>query len=324
MPEKNPLRIGLLLYPNCMPAGLLSFADLLHGANRRTGARLFEPVFVGSAEGQVECAHGQALRASAALRDSAVDAVLIPGFWSESAGQIANTLAQNAELVQTLARLPRGVMVWSYCTGVCLAAAAGRLNGQAATATWWLADLLRAQYPKVAWQTESTCIFNAKNATASGVNGHLPIAQAFIEQRLSRDAYSDLAKLLVLPRPERTHQAFRMLNLIEQPDRVMRALHARAEQMPAAEASVERLAAELNLTGRTLARKVAAASGLAVGAYVRRVKLNQVSERLIHTSVPASTISAELGFSSDSGMRRMFKELTGMTPAQYRQAFSRA
>ncbi|WP_306108906.1 helix-turn-helix domain-containing protein [Pseudomonas sp. ANT_J12] len=32
-------------------------------------------------------------------------------------------------------------------------------------------------------------------------------------------------------------------------------------------------------------------------------------------------MSLELGFSSDSNMRRMFKELTGLTPAEYRQKF---
>jgi transcriptional regulator GlxA family with amidase domain len=69
--------------------------------------------------------------------------------------------------------------------------------------------------------------------------------------------------------------------------------------------------------------KVVAATGLSVAAYVRRIKLNQASERLILTSASASTISAELGFSSDSSMRRMFKELTALTPLEYRQAFGR-
>jgi len=41
------------------------------------------------------------------------------------------------------------------------------------------------------------------------------------------------------------------------------------------------------------------------------------------TSVPVSTISADLGFSSDSNMRRMFKVLTSMTPAEYRRTYAR-
>lgn len=70
-------------------------------------------------------------------------------------------------------------------------------------------------------------------------------------------------------------------------------------------------------------RKVSSETGFTVAAYDRRIKLNQASERLILTSSPLSTISAELGFSSDSNMRRMFKELTALTSAEYRQKFGR-
>jgi len=41
------------------------------------------------------------------------------------------------------------------------------------------------------------------------------------------------------------------------------------------------------------------------------------------TSMPVSTISADLGFSSDSNMRRMFKVLTSMTPVEFRRRYSR-
>lgn len=203
-------------------------------------------------------------------------------------------------------------------------AATGRLNGQKATVTWWLADMMRQRHPKTIWQTERTSVCNLHTATASGVNGYLPIAQALIEERLSAEAYRDLTKLMVLPRPERTHHAFQSMNLIEQPDQLLRKLYAITEQIPAAEVTVRRLAAELNTTERTLARKVNAATGLPVASYLRRIKLNQASERLIHTSASANTISTELGFSSDSSMRRMFKDLTALTPTEYRQAFGRS
>lgn len=323
MPSTQTLRVGLLLYPGCMPVGLLAFTDLLHAANRRAGQRLFETRYVALAEGPVDCAHELRLPATATLARGEVDAVLVPGFWSESGEQVAAALDENAGLIAALGRLDKRVMVWSYCTGVCVAAAARRLDGHGATVTWWLADAVRARFPRVEWQVERTGVFNERNATASGVNGYLPIAQSLIEQRLSHEAYRDLTRLMVLPRPERTHQAFQAVSLLAQPNRLMARLHDAAERLPAGEATVARLARELDTTERTLARKVLAASGTPAAAWVRRIKLNQVSERLIHTSAPASTISAELGFSSDAGMRRMFKELTGMTTVQYRQAFGR-
>jgi len=323
MRDPAPFRIGLLLYPECMPAGLFAFADLIHAANRFAGAPLFEPVFVAAQAGPVACAHGQSLEATAAVQSAGLDAILAPGFWAESFQQISDVLVRNVNLIAALAGLKKNVTMWSYCTGVCLIAAASRLNGEKATVTWWLADTMRARHPKVVWQTERTSVFNARSATASGVNGYLPIAQAFIEERLSAESYRDLTKLMVLPRPERTHTVFQAMNLIEQPDRLLRKLYAITEQIPAAEVTVRRLAQELNTTERTLARKVSAATGLPVASYLRRIKLNQASERLIHTSASASAISAELGFSSDASLHRMFKSLTALTLAEYRQAFGR-
>ncbi len=324
MPRPPTLRIGLLLYPGCMPAGLFAFADIVHAANRRAGMRLFETIFVAVQVGVVECAHGQSLNAVGTIQGSHLGAILISGFWAESAQQVSNTLSSNADLIAVLAGLQKSVMLWSYCTGVGLLTSAGRLNGQKATVTWWMADTLRKSHPKVIWQSEQTSIFNPRTATASGVNGYLPIAQALIEKYLSAEAYRDLTKLMVLPRPGHTHPAFQTMNLIEQPDRLLRKLYALTEQIPATEVTVYRLAKALNTSERTLARKVLAATGLSVANYLRRIKLNQVSERLILTSAHASTISAELGFSSDSNMRRMFKELTALTTVEYRQAYGRS
>lgn len=318
------LRIGLLLYPGCMPAGLFAFADLLHGANRRARQPLFETHFVASGPSTVECAQGVSLRTSDLVEPTDLDALLVPGFWAESPEHVEKIVGENESLVAMLARLPKTTLVWTYCTGVCLLAASGKLDRQPATVTWWLAETMRRRYRGVSWASEQTCVMNKRTGTASGLTGYLPIAQALIEGRISAEAFRDLSKLMVLPRPERAHQAFQSLHLIEQSDGMLRSLHALVQRLPANDISVKRIAAQLRMADRTLARKVLALTGCGVGEYARKIKLDQVSERLIMTSAPASTISAELGFSTDSGMRRMFKALTALTPSQYRQIFGRS
>ncbi|MEO4013179.1 MULTISPECIES: GlxA family transcriptional regulator [Pseudomonas] len=315
------LRVGLLLYPQCMPAGLLSFADLLHATNRRTGREIFETCYVALQAGPVECANDVTLQAKYTLANSELDAILVPGFWAESAEQVEKTLANHANLVASLSSHSRRCQLWSYCTGVCLLAASGQLRDQPATVTWWLAEAMVQRYKKVHWRSEQNCVFNERTSTASGVNGYLPIAQTLIERNVSPEVFRDLIKLMVLPRPALSHTAFQAMSLIEQSGKLLRKLHALIEQMPAEQITVKVLAGKLGMSERTLARKVREETGLAVGSYARRVKLNQVSERIALTSVPVSTISVELGFSSDSNMRRMFKELTGLTPVEYRQKF---
>ncbi|MFJ7797157.1 GlxA family transcriptional regulator [Pseudomonas sp. NPDC096950] len=320
MPET--LRVGLLLFSNCMPAGLFAFADLLHAANQRTGRKLFEVHYVGLKAGPVECAHGVSLHAIS-LDSGELDALLIPGFWAESAIQVEETLATHPALVKALSTLGRRVQLWSYCTGVCLLAASGRLTRQAATVTWWLADAMQRRFTAVHWQSEQSCILNVRTATASGVSGYLPIAQKLIERRVSGDVFRDLTQLMVLPRPAIPHAAFQSASLMEQPGSLLRKLHTLIEQTAAEQLTVQALATRLGMSDRTLARKVRSETGQSVATYVRRIKLYQVSERLTLTSLPVTTISLELGFSSDANLRRMFKGLTGHTPAQYRQRYGR-
>ncbi|MBU6956676.1 helix-turn-helix domain-containing protein [Pseudomonas sp. CVAP len=317
-----PLRIGLLLFPRCMPAGLLAFADLLHAANRRASRVFFETRFVALQAGTVECAQGLSLQVDSALAEAECDALLIPGFWAESARQVDETLAANGSLVALLSTRSKK-QLWSYCSGVCLLAASGKLDGQPATVTWWLADVMAQRHKAVKWRSERHSIINERTATASGVNGYLPIAQALIERYVSAEVFRDLTRLMVLARPARAHSAFAAMSLIEQSSKLLRQLHALVEQLPAEQITVQRLAEQLGMSERTLSRKVSSETGVAVATYARCIKLNQVSERLILTSAPVNTISAELGFSSDSNLRRMFKELTALTPLEYRQQFGR-
>ncbi|MGE8362742.1 GlxA family transcriptional regulator [Pseudomonas sp.] len=317
------LRVGLLLYPGCMPAGLFAFADLLHAANRRTGKALFTVGHVALQPGPVLCAHGMHLNASAGLDDRELDALLVPGFWAESAPLVEAALANHAALIKALAGLPKRIQLWSYCTGVAVLAASGRLNGQPATVTWWLAEAMRQRHAKVRWQSERSCVFNERTATASGVNGYLPIAQALIERGVSAEVFHDLTRLMVLPRPAVAHPAFQGASLMEQSSPLLRQAHGVIEYLPAEHLTVQVLADRLGLSERTLARRIKAETGEAVAAYARRIKLNQASERLTLTALPVTAISEQLGFSSDANLRRMFKALTGLTPAAYRQAFGR-
>ncbi|MEO4047717.1 helix-turn-helix domain-containing protein [Pseudomonas sp. CAU 1711] len=313
--------IGLLLYPGCMPAGLFAFADLLSAANQQSGKRHFELRWIGQDLQAVECAHGLRLQPQAALAEARCDAVLVPGLWADNEARVAQALERSRALLHGLSRLSRRTRLWSYCTGVCLLAASGRLDGEEATATWWLADSLRARFPGVDWQFQRTQLFGTRVATASGVSGYLPIARALIEERLGAEAYRELSRMMVLPRPEPAAPVFRALDMTEQSDPLLRRLRLLVERHPARLLAAEQLAQELALSGRTLARKVKALTGHALAEHVRLIKLNQAGERLILTSESVALISEALGFADESSFRRTFKRVTGMTPLAYRQSF---
>lgn len=317
------MRIGLFAYTGCMPAGLFAFADMLNAANRRGGRQLFDARFVALQAGTITCAHGATLDVARAFDPRQLDAVLIPGFWAESTQQVVDAIAMQQTLVGVLSQSPKSLRTWAYCTGVALLAASGRLDGQPATITWWLAESMVRDHPDVDWRFDQDMVAAPGAVTAGGVNGHYQIVQTLVDQHVSPEVSRDLAALMVLPRPIQPHPAFRAMSLISQQSPLLRRLHALVERLPAERITMKILADQLAMSERTLARKVDQDAGMAIASYARRIKLNQVSERLMLTSASVGSISEELGFSSESNLRRMFKALTRMTPLEYRQRFSR-
>lgn len=323
MPAPAPLDVALLLYPGCMPAGLFAAADLLTAAALRSGARGWRVHWVGVKPGPVACAHGMALRAETRLDAQRWQAVLLPGFWAGTPAQLSAGLGGQLPLQQALRALPRSVPLWTWCTGVALAAAAGRLDGEAATGTWWMAAQLSRAHPEVDWQWQAPMVSGRRVATASGVHGYLPILAQELERRISPEAWRDVQRLMVLPRPQPAASVFDALQTLHGADPLLARLRRLVERTPAVETTLERLAEQLACSPRTLARKVGEAAGMPVGRYVRLVKLHQAGEHLLHGGRSAAQVSETLGFADESGFRRSFKAVTGLTPLDYVNRYRR-
>lgn len=322
------MKIGLLLYPGCVVSGLFAFSELLQFANKRSGKKHFEITWVGVDNSDVEVTAGgnkpvARMSVEASVLDAELDALVIPGFWTDRQSQLQKTLEHYTPIIQTLKRLPSNTQVWGYCTAVCMMAAAGRLKGQTATATWWLANFAQNNYTDVNWSFSRTYIIERYNITASGLNGYLPIAQTLIEKQCGNDVLKDIIDLMLMPKPEKSVQPFVQIKLMNMEDKLLRKVFMWVQQTPANQLSVSLLAKSIHQTERTLARKVKEATKLSLASFMRIIKLHQASDLLIYSNLPINIISNNLGFSDDASFRRMFKKVSAYTPGKYRQAFKR-
>lgn len=315
-----PIRLALLLYPGCMPAGLFAVADLLRAANQRAQRRLYEVVWAGVNTAPVPTWQGPALAPTVALEDAAADGVLVPGWWLSSASDLDPQLQQLAPLVQALRQLPAATQLWSYCAGVVPVAASGRLHGQAATATWWLREALQARFPRVDWRFDEAVVAGPGGLTAAGAHGYVPLVQQTLAAQLAPAELRDLQNLLMLPRPAVQHPSFAGLELTALADAGLRRAWVLVQRTAAADVRLQALAQALHLSHRTLARRVQAHTGLAAAQWVRRIKLRQVADALCETRQPLKRIAEDLGFASEASLIRSFRQATGMTPMAYRLA----
>ncbi len=318
-----PLHLGLLLFDGCMPAGLFAAADLARAANLRLGRTAFVVRWVSLDGRPVQTWQGPALAPEAALADAGCEAWLVPGLWTASRSDLDHRLAALDPLVQALRTRPAREALWSYCAGVAVLAAAGRLDHRDATATWWLRPALSARFPQVRWHFDEPLVHSGPMRTAAGPHGYLPLMLQALAERLDADALRDIEAVLMLPRPQQWPPQFRCVELMSQDDARLRQLIVYAQRQPVQALSLAGAAAAIGMSLRTLGRWLPAQTGRPAGQWLRLLKLRQAAEQLCDAPVPVKTVAAALGYASEASLHRSFQALLGCTPGQFRQAHAR-
>lgn len=67
-----------------------------------------------------------------------------------------------------------------------------------------------------------------------------------------------------------------------------------------------------------LAREFRKHTGSTVGHYMRKLRVESASHKLVESDSPLAAIAVEVGFANQAHFSRIFKSVTGISPAQYR------
>lgn len=89
------------------------------------------------------------------------------------------------------------------------------------------------------------------------------------------------------------------------------------------EVRFEDVAAAVGLVPRSLARRFEAEVGMTWRATLRRMRVLRAVERLAADDAPVTRIAHGVGYGSLSAFNAAFRELTGLTPSDYRATFTR-
>jgi transcriptional regulator GlxA family with amidase domain len=316
-----PLRLGLTVFPGCLPAGLFAVADMIRACNLRAGSERVAVIWVGVDAKPVATWQGPELQPQVKLSTANCDVLLVPGMWLTSASDLESILQEHQHFISQLRALPKSIKLWSYCAGVAVLAAAGKLDGKNAAITWWLSDRVTERFSKTHWQRGENLIVDGLMVTASGANGYLPLMLDRLSGLYGEDVLRDVREVLMLPQPRARHDTFRAVDIMTLQNASLRKLLTFAHSTPARELDLYCAANHLNISIRTLCRQVQLATGMSAGDWLRRIKLRQASEALCGMNASIKQISDELGYSSEASLHRAFKKTTGLTLVAYRQQY---
>ena len=216
-----------------------------------------------------------------------------------------------------------GAMLCSACSGALLLAQTGLLEGDKATTHWAYADLFRRYFPGVELRLEHLLVRSGKHGeiVMSGASGSWhDLALYLIANHVSLAAAQTIAKFLLLE----WHADGQIPFMIFTPPREHGdAVILQAQDWLDANLSeanpVESMVRHSGLPARTFKRRFTRAVGHTPIKYVQLLRIEAAKRRLERTAIPVDRIACLVGYEDPAFFRRLFKRVTGITPAAYRR-----
>ncbi|MET9803603.1 GlxA family transcriptional regulator [Streptomyces sp. NPDC006368] len=308
----------VVLFDDVQSLDVTGPVEVFAGAAHVSGDPGAYPIRTASLDGSpVRTQSGLRLAADSSLADAdRPHTLLVPG------GEgTANPDPRLIEWLRTHA--PRADRLVSVCTGALLLAEAGLLDGHRATTHWAFCDHLARNHPAVDVEPNPIFVRDGKLSTSAGVTAGIDLALALVEEDLGRDAALTIARHLVVFLRRPGNQAQFSVQLAAQTARrePLRELQQFITEQPAADLSVEALAARARLSPRHFARAFRTETGTTPGRYVERVRLEHARRLLEETRGGVREVARAAGYGTPEAMRRAFVKALGTPPAEYRRRF---
>lgn len=211
-----------------------------------------------------------------------------------------------------------GSCIAAACAGGFVLGEAGLLNGRICTTTWWLYPTFAERYPlaKPVWGkalAEQDNVITA-GGPLSWVDLVIYIVRRYAGNELAK-LTADMAVADSQPLSQQIYAPAGFLNsrhpLLTKAENLLR------YQNPAM--TVEQLAAALNMTPRTLNRKMKMLVQESPKDFITRVRIETASVLLENPGKNIAQIASACGYSDETAFRRAFSTTMGMSPGSFRK-----
>lgn len=252
------------------------------------------------------------------------DLIIIPSLNHNFQKAVKGNLA-NAELIDWIEnQYKEGAEVASMCTGAFMLASSGLLDGKNCSTHWSAADTFRDMFPKVMVQAEELITDEHGIYTNGGGYSFLNLAIYLVEKYYDRQTAIYCSKVFQIEMDRQNQSAFIIFKGQKMHgDKIVQQAQTYIENNVHEKISIKQLASRFALSRRQFDRRFIEATGDTPFEYLQRVKVEAAKKILEVGRKTVTEAMYEVGYSDASAFRRVFKEVTSLSPVEYRNRYNK-
>jgi transcriptional regulator GlxA family with amidase domain len=320
--------VSILVYEEVVLTALSSITSLLHSANdamlRRGKVPHFDIELVSVSSLKVKLRTPVEFVCARTIEDSfKTDVIIIPPTVTLP-GEIDTFLAGKKRLIDWVKkRYTEKVQFISLCTGAYFMAEAGLLNGVPATSHGSAIEDLQIRYPLVDFQPEQVVTNSQAITTGGGGFSSLNAILYFIEKNCGKDVAIELSKFYGLDYGRTSQSIYNVFSgQRRHNDNDIHKAQNLIEKKFRTDLSVERIAAQVNMSKRNFIRRFKNATSLNPIEFIQRIKVEAAKKALEAGETNIASVTYDVGYNDLKTFRAVFKRITGFTPAEYRNKYN--
>lgn len=227
--------------------------------------------------------------------------------------QVSDTLA---------AAYRNGSRVMALCSGAFALGQAGLLEGRRCTTHWRHAAELARRFPAAEVDPNVLYVCDGRVYTSAGTAAGLDLCLHVMRTEHGAEVANAVARRMVVP-PHREGGQAQYINLPvprSGSDGLSELMDDLIEELDAVH-TVSSMAARVNMSPRTFARRFHEATGTTPHSWLLRQRVLFARRQLELTDEPIELIAQRSGFGNAALLRHHFQRHTGVAPTAYRRAF---
>jgi AraC family transcriptional activator FtrA len=226
-------------------------------------------------------------------------------------------------LLQALRRAhARGARLLSICSGAFVLAAAGLLDGRAATTHWRYAQRFQAMHPRVQLRPDVLYVDHGDVITSAGSAAGIDACLHLVRKDHGAEAANLVARTMVTPPQREGSQAqFVPRPVPREEAQGLAPVMDWARAHLARDIRVQELARKAGMSERSFLRHFRQQAGMRPKEWLRRQRVLAAQDLLEKSAGGLEDVAGRVGFGSAEAMRQAFRAVVGAPPSRFRAMF---